>query len=175
MQTIIRNVKNDPFWIQLKDVRKEIFVHEQGLEPILIEDIHDGTCTHILFTNHQKIIASCRVRQEGDTAYIERVSVVQAYRKQSMGRMLIDEALQYIQTSGSTFVTIIAQSRVGAMYEKFGFQPHGCDFEYCGTSHIKMIKTIGWARFQALYYEPLSRCVYGRCGTMRWISVDFCE
>ncbi|WZU02232.1 GNAT family N-acetyltransferase [Erysipelothrix sp. D19-032] len=87
-------------------------------------------------------MASCRVRQEGDVAYIERVSVAKDYRNQSLGKQLIQEAVKFIQSSSALLISIFAQTQVSPMYEKYGFEVSGNNFQIYGTSHIKMIKHI---------------------------------
>ncbi|CAM4301606.1 GNAT family N-acetyltransferase [Erysipelothrix aquatica] len=142
MKTIIQNVRSMPEWNALKTIRKEVFVLEQGLDECVIEDIHDETCIHILYEDAGKVVASCRVRQEGDVAYIERVSVAKDYRNQSLGKQLIQEAVKFIQSSSALLISIFAQTQVSPMYEKHGFEVSGNNFQIYGTSHIKMIKHI---------------------------------
>lgn len=141
MELTIRNIKNEPLWVYLKQTRESIFVDEQGLEPCLIEDSYDNTCTHVLYSVDGRIVASCRIREENNLAYIERISVVKDYRNQSLGKKLILQAIETIE-SKENFNTIVinAQSHLTQMYGRYGFQVCGHPFESYGSSHTQMIK-----------------------------------
>ncbi|QIK69551.1 GNAT family N-acetyltransferase [Erysipelothrix sp. HDW6C] len=142
MQTIIRNIWNEPIWSLLKTARNEVFVVEQGLDTCVVADDYDQTCTHIIYTHSEKVIASCRVRIENTIAFIERVSVLKEYRQQSLSKGILNEALTFIEKTNVQTVAIVAQSRLISMYEKYGFTPVDDHFMIFGASHIKMTKSI---------------------------------
>ena len=142
MQTIIRNIKKEPLWPLLKTARKEVFVIEQGLDACVVADEHDETCTHILYADANQVIASCRVRIDNATAYIERVSVIKPFRHKSLSKGILNEALSFIDKTSVASIEIVAQSRLVSMYEKYGFSAIGGPYIAFGVSHIKMIKSI---------------------------------
>ncbi len=69
-------------------------------------------------------VAACRIRfSEGEEeAKIERVSVLKEYRKQGVGRLLIDEAEGWIRESGINKICITSRDEAVGFYEALGYK-----------------------------------------------------
>ncbi|MFM2203138.1 MAG: hypothetical protein RLZZ605_102 [Bacteroidota bacterium] len=126
----------------IMQVRNDIFVYEQHCYYQDLDD-KDQACIHVLGRNEQqKLVAYCRILPPGltyPTHSIGRVLVISAYRKQQLGRALMQKTLDYIlSTSGKVPLTIEAQLYLQAFYESLGFVRTSDVFDDAGIDHVEM-------------------------------------
>lgn len=122
-------------------IRTEVFVIEQQFKEEF-DDI-DHQCQHFVFYEKNEPIAVCRIYPYDEKTYaIGRIAVQAAYRGRGLGSMVVQEAEKYIKSFGYTQVTLSAQVRAKAFYEKLGYIGEGETYfeEYC--EHIRMWKNI---------------------------------
>lgn len=128
-------------WTQIKNLRKEIYIKEQNLDPCLIEDKLDRDAMHIIIENDTQILASCRIYVKEETIYLERLCVHKDYRNLRLGTRILNFILDYAQTHQFP-ISIQAQYRLKDMYEKYGFIVISKPYYQYGCYHISMIKHI---------------------------------
>jgi ElaA protein len=126
----------------IMQVRNDVFVYEQHCYYQDLDD-KDQACIHVLGWNEQqKLVAYCRILPPGltyPTHSIGRVLVISAYRKQQLGRALMQKTLDYIlSTSGKVPLTIEAQLYLQAFYESLGFVRTSDVFDDAGIDHVEM-------------------------------------
>lgn len=126
----------------IMQVRNDVFVYEQHC---YYQDLDnkDQVCIHVLGWNEQqKLVAYCRILPPGltyPTHSIGRVLVISAYRKQQLGRALMQKTLDYIlSTYGKVPLTIEAQLYLQAFYESLGFVRTSDVFDDAGIDHVEM-------------------------------------
>ncbi len=122
-------------------VRNLVFVEEQSVPYELEQDEFDVLSTHVLVTDQNKPVATGRAyidRQKPELARLGRVAVVAEYRRQGIGRKVMDKLLEQIRNWSCKQVKIHAQLRVEKMYEKLGFKRLGQEFEEAGIMHVEM-------------------------------------
>jgi GNAT superfamily N-acetyltransferase len=70
-------------------------------------------------------VATCRIHvlEEENIAKIERVSVLSEYRSKRVGRLLINEAENWIREWGVKKIVIISRDEAVGFYEALGYQP----------------------------------------------------
>ncbi|MEY4293030.1 MAG: hypothetical protein RIQ61_1428 [Bacteroidota bacterium] len=126
----------------IMQVRNDVFVYEQHCYYQDLDD-KDQACIHVLGWNEQqKLVAYCRILPPGltyPTHSIGRVLVISAYRKQQLGRALMQKTLDYIlSTYGKVPLTIEAQLYLQAFYESLGFVRTSDVFDDAGIDHVEM-------------------------------------
>ena len=126
----------------IMQVRNDVFVYEQHCYYQDLDD-KDQACIHVLGCNEQqKLVAYCRILPPGltyPTHSIGRVLVISAYRKQQLGRALMQKTLDYIlSTYGKVPLTIEAQLYLQAFYESLGFVRTSDVFDDAGIDHVEM-------------------------------------
>ena len=126
----------------IMQVRNDVFVYEQHCYYQDLDD-KDQACIHVLGRNEQqKLVAYCRILPPGltyPTHSIGRVLVISAYRKQQLGRALMQKTLDYIlSTYGKAPLTIEAQLYLQAFYESLGFLRTSDVFDDAGIDHVEM-------------------------------------
>ena len=118
-------------------IRTEVFVIEQQFKEEF-DDI-DHHCQHFVFYEENEPVAICRIYPYDEKTYaIGRIAVRAPYRGQGLGSRVVREAEKYIKILGYTKVTLSAQVRAKAFYEKLGYVGEGETYyeEYC--EHIRM-------------------------------------
>lgn len=83
---------------------------EESLYVLVLDDIYP--------------VAACRIHvsDNEETAKIERVSVLSEYRKKGVGRLLIEEAENWIRESGVKKICIYSRDEAVGFYEALGYK-----------------------------------------------------
>lgn len=133
--------------MQLYDVlqlRAEVFVVEQDC---VYQDVdgNDTQALHLLIYDAKRLVAYARIFlpgvQDPQHAIIGRVVVRQAYRKEGLGKKLMNEAIAVLSEQGRTpSIKISAQSHLQNFYSALGFIATGKDYLEDGIPHSEMIR-----------------------------------
>jgi predicted GNAT family N-acyltransferase len=123
------------------EVRRQVFVLEQGISEDLVFDGHDREALHIVVEDGERVIGSARVRFLADNqAKLERMAILKRYRRKGIGR----EMLLFLDTVWKDKqvqqVIIHAQLEVVPFYKLCSFDEFGLPFQEAGIKHIKMRK-----------------------------------
>jgi predicted GNAT family N-acyltransferase len=125
------------------EVRKQVFVREQGISEDLVVDGHDGEALHMVVKDGERVISSARVQFLADNqAKLERMAVLKRYRRKGIGRemlLFLDAVWKDKQVQQ---VIIHAQLEVVPFYRLCGFDELGLPFREAGIKHIKMRKRL---------------------------------
>ncbi len=127
---------------QILQLRNEVFVVEQNC---IYQDADgkDMKAYHLFLEKDNQIIAYARLFKSGDyfdKASIGRVVVNSAFRKQDLGKVLMQKALQFmIETLKETSIEISAQTYLLKFYNDLGFKTTGREYLEDGLPHIRMI------------------------------------
>lgn len=83
---------------------------EESLYVLVLDDIYP--------------VAACRIHvsDNEETAKIERVSVLSEYRKKGVGRLLIEEAENWIRESGVKKICITSRDEAVGFYDALGYK-----------------------------------------------------
>ncbi|WP_432357744.1 GNAT family N-acetyltransferase [Sporosarcina sp. UB5] len=125
------------------DVRKKVFVEEQGV-PISLEiDEYDKTAAHFIVYNDEKPIGAGRIREIGPgIGKVERVCVLKELRGKHLGNLIMHELEKYAKLVGMTKVVLNAQSYAVPFYEKLGYSVTSPEFMDADIPHRAMEKEI---------------------------------
>ncbi|MDR2248314.1 GNAT family N-acetyltransferase [Acinetobacter sp.] len=127
-------------WEQLekdsKYIREQVFIQEQGITPEDEWDDFDATAVHFMVYNKEKPIATARLLPQHS---VGRVAVLVSYRKQGIGKILMQHIIEYARSHKLPYLKLSAQTYVTAFYEALGFKVQGEVYQDCGIPHIDMV------------------------------------
>ena len=125
------------------EVRREVFVREQGISEDLVFDGHDREALHMVVKDGQRVIGTARVQFLTDNqAKLERMAILESYRRKGIGKemlLFLDAVWKDKQVQQ---VIIHAQLEVVPFYKLCGFDEFGSPFREAGIKHIKMRKQL---------------------------------
>ncbi|GEK34226.1 GNAT family N-acetyltransferase [Kurthia sibirica] len=140
----IKITNNDDLQRALK-IRKEVFVKEQKVpEDIEVDefDILNGACSHVLLTVDQEAVGTGRVRLVEHYGKLQRVAILQSYRKHGFGKVIILKLEELASELGATKVKLDAQVHAIGFYEKLGYEVQSDVFQDAGIDHVLMVKSL---------------------------------
>ncbi|WP_206460947.1 GNAT family N-acetyltransferase, partial [Acinetobacter baumannii] len=73
---------------------------------------------------------------------VGRVAVLMPYRKQGIGKILMQHIIEYARQHKLPYLKLSAQTYVTAFYEALGFKVQGEVYQDCGIPHIDMTLTL---------------------------------
>ncbi|MGU3312917.1 GNAT family N-acetyltransferase [Acinetobacter sp. M5A5_2a] len=126
-------------WEQLekdaKLIREQVFIQEQGIAPEDEWDDLDATVLHFIVYDREQPIATARLLPQHS---VGRVAVLMPYRKQGIGKILMEHIIEYARQQNLPYLKLSAQTYVTAFYEALGFVVQGEEYLDCGIPHIDM-------------------------------------
>ena len=106
-------------------IRTDAFCIGQNI-PIELEFSHDEKeeeLQAVILMEDHKPVAGCRIAfPDKKTGKIERVCVVREKQEGGYGRILIQEAENWLKEYGINHIVISSQDRAAGFYEKLGYQ-----------------------------------------------------
>lgn len=112
-----------------REIRKQVFQSEQGIDSKLDFDGKDEKAEHIIAYFGNKAVGTARVRYLREkTAKIERVSILKECRGKGIGRSIIEYIISYFQDKGVEKIMLDSQEQVKGFYEKLCFKQKGGSF-----------------------------------------------
>ena len=119
-------------------IRREVFVVEQGCPPDLEVEFNDQS-THFLVTVNGEPGGACRWRQTDKGYKLERFAVLKKFRGFGVGQEMVRAVLAALPADAK-YVYLHAQLDAVTLYERFGFEKNGPEFEEAGIRHYKMVR-----------------------------------
>ena len=121
------------------EVRKKVFVEEQGISEHLELDGHDSEALHTVVKDGKRVIGTARVLfLTTNQAKLERMAILKPFRRQGVGRGIISFLNEELRNRQITQIVLHAQYPVVAFYKSCGFVESGSPFFEAGIKHIKM-------------------------------------
>ncbi len=125
------------------EVRKQVFVREQGISEDLVFDGHDREALQMVVKDSERVIGTARVQFLTDNqAKLERMAILERYRRKGIGNemlLFLDAVWKDKQVQQ---VIIHAQLEVVPFYKLCGFNELGLPFQEASIKHIKMRKQV---------------------------------
>ncbi|MFJ7930724.1 GNAT family N-acetyltransferase [Peribacillus sp. NPDC096448] len=126
-------------------IRKEVFVEEQGF-PLEIEfdefDTLDALSEHILVNYNEKPVGTGRLRVVDGLGKLERICILEPYRKFGLGKIIIKTLEEIAKEKGITQVKLHGQTQAEGFYKKLGYRTSSDVFMEDGGPHLLMIKEL---------------------------------
>jgi len=121
------------------EVRKKVFVEEQGISEHLELDGHDSEALHTVVKDGKRVIGTARVLfLATNQAKLERMAILKPFRRQGVGRGIISFLNEELRNRQIVQIVLHAQYPVAAFYKSCGFGESGSPFLEAGIKHIKM-------------------------------------
>ncbi|UZD24630.1 GNAT family N-acetyltransferase [Algoriphagus halophytocola] len=137
VEKITRNDQlKSAYWI-----REQVFVLEQGVNPLEEYDDHESESIHFLACLNEEPVGTARWRFTPNGVKLERFAVLEKARGKGVGQALVAAVLKDVSTdsqAASKIKYLHAQLSAVPLYAKFGFKKVGDIFEECNIKHYKM-------------------------------------
>ncbi|WP_147126436.1 GNAT family N-acetyltransferase [Shimia ponticola] len=121
-----------------QDLRRIVFIEEQGVSAADERDGKDGEALHVIAHLDGEPIGTARVLPFGTTAKIGRVCVLPDARGSGAGVALIEACHEMARMSGATRAILGAQLSALGFYERLGYRAYGEVFDDAGIDHRMM-------------------------------------
>lgn len=122
-----------------KRIRELVFIREQNISEQDEWDDQDQVSEHFVVYEQDRAIATARLLPDH---HLGRVAVLQEYRGQGIGQLIMLEMIAYAKSQNRPFLQLSAQTHATSFYEKLGFVAQGDEYDECGIPHIEMIMPI---------------------------------
>ena len=131
---------------ELKDaleVRKQVFVAEQGILENIVFDDNESGAMHMVVKDGEKVIGTARVRfPEAKQAKLERMAVLKPFRCRGVGQGIVSFLVRELKNKQIEKIVLHAQHGVVGFYQSCGFSALGVPFEEADIEHLKMGKKL---------------------------------
>lgn len=125
---------------ELRAVRDEVFVGEQGVPVELEHDALDPLCAHVIARLLDGTpIGTARLTPE---RHIGRMAVRAPWRGRGVGDALLLALVDEARKRGWMEVRLNSQASAIGFYERHGFRPEGERFVEAGIEHQAMVRTL---------------------------------
>ena len=124
------------------ELRRRVFVVEQGVTLDADQDGRDGEALHVIAIDDGRITGTCRVVFDADLARLGRMAVEPDARGRGLGAAILDVAERESRVAGATRIRLHAQTAARSLYERAGFEVRGGEFMEEGSPHVTMEKPL---------------------------------
>lgn len=126
-------------------IREKVFVDEQGVP---LEEEFDqfdtlGTdCEHILVFYQEDAVGTGRVRFVDHFGKLERICILEEYRKYGLGKLIISTLEEIALEKGMTHAKLHGQTQAEGFYKKLGYHTASDVFMDANIPHVLMKKDL---------------------------------
>jgi len=125
------------------EVRKKVFVEEQGVPEDMELDGLDSQALHMVVKDEERVIGTARVMFLPDRqAKIERMAILKPVRRKGIGRGIISFLNKELKNKQVKQVILHSQYSAVGFYKSCGFEESGLPFFEAGIKHIKMQRSL---------------------------------
>jgi predicted GNAT family N-acyltransferase len=133
MDLIVRPASGAEELAAVLELRRQVFVLEQGVDAALEHDAYDDACDHLIALLEDRPIATARYRRTERGVKLERVAVLAEYRGRGVGRALVRCAIGALP-EGSQLYIHAQQSALG-FWQRMDFVAEGPEFLEADIPH----------------------------------------
>ena len=119
------------------DIRNNVFVKEQKIDPKLEYDENDVVATHFLLYENGNALATARYRETSKGIKLERFAVLATYRNRGLGARLLEAVLNDVKPLNK-LIYLHSQKSASNLYLRNGFRTIGHSFFEAGIEHLYM-------------------------------------
>jgi predicted GNAT family N-acyltransferase len=124
------------------ELRRRVFVGQQGVTLEADRDGLDPEATHIVAVDGGRVIGTCRLVFDDGLARLGRMAVEDEARGRGIGAALLAVAEAQARAAGATRIRLHAQLAARSLYERGGFEARGEEFMEEGIPHLTMEKLL---------------------------------
>lgn len=138
---MIKIVENDKEKNDALNIRKEVFVKEQGVSLEAEIDKFEDISKHVILYHDNQPAAVGRYRDYKDgLAKVERVAVLKPFRSFGYGKDVMNFINEKAKEDGFIGTALNGQSHAKIFYEKLGYNAEGDEFLEESIPHFYMKK-----------------------------------
>lgn len=143
----VKKVSCNEEWEQAYAVRLKVFVEEQKVPQENELDDLDAECIHwIVFKENGQAVGTLRLyidKMYPTKGKLGRMAVLKEYRRHGIGRMLVQELVEFAKQANLEKITCHAQEYIQNFYKSCGFTVETQEiFMEEGIPHVLMSKII---------------------------------
>ena len=131
----VRSTTWDQDRVSLKEIRNQVFIHEQGVSERLEWDKEDTSCEHFVAYMDNEAVGCARLV---GNKKIGRMAVLKAYRGKGIGKEILDHIKRHASQKRYTRLELSAQCHAYEFYRSCGFTAHSSPYEDANIPHIDM-------------------------------------
>ncbi len=120
-----------------KQIRVKVFVQEQNV-PFEEDWDEEYSENYLILNDEEQAIGTMRWRDLGEKIKLERVAVLEEYRNNGYGEMLVREVIKDIKSKTNKPITLHSQLKAIPLYERIGFKQYGELFYEADIPHYAM-------------------------------------
>ena len=124
------------------ELRRRVFVGEQGVTLEADRDGLDPAAVHIVAVDGGRVVGTCRLVLDGSLARLGRMAVEDDQRGRGIGAALLAEAEQAARAARAWRIRLHAQTAARSLYARGGFEVQGEEFMEEGIPHVTMEKPL---------------------------------
>jgi predicted GNAT family N-acyltransferase len=137
-----RRVTTDGEMEAVYQIRRAVFVREQGLTRSVYDEPDDKMSVHVVAQSGGRILGAGRltfVRDEGQIAWL---AVMKDARGTGAGKAIMNHLMEIAREHPVQYITLNAQTHALGFYEQYGFEPIGRRFHMAQIEHQFMVKVL---------------------------------
>lgn len=124
-------------------VRREVFILEQGVPEEMEIDEFDPLALHVLAYSNNTCVGTARLHFNVDgSGHIGRLAILTPFRNQGLGRQIMEKLSEIAQSKGLNSLILHAQVSAIPFYEKLGFVANGPIYDEAGIPHRNMMMVL---------------------------------
>ncbi|MFD2924216.1 GNAT family N-acetyltransferase [Halobacillus naozhouensis] len=123
-------------------IRRNVFIDEQGVSEADEHDAFDDTATHLIGYLDEEPFAAARLRFIEDYAKLERICVEKAQRGHTYGQQMIHHMEKVIKDKGYSKAKLNSQTHAEGFYKSLGYRTISEEFMDAGIPHVTMVKDL---------------------------------
>jgi predicted GNAT family N-acyltransferase len=126
------------------EIRKKVFVDEQGVSIEEEMDEHEDAADHIVvYGEDEQPVGAGRIRFIDGIAKLERICVLASHRKYGVGKVIVETLEAIAKEKGFQHAQLNSQTQAAPFYEKLGYRTKSdVVFMDAGIPHVTMIKEL---------------------------------
>ena len=128
---------------QALELRREVFVCEQGVSEADEFDGREDECVHVLAVDGGRVVGCCRLLPAGEVVKLGRMVVAPDRRREGIAAAMLAESDAQAAALGAGLITLSAQTYVTSLYEQAGYEVTSATFDEVGIEHVRMEKRLG--------------------------------
>ncbi|MEA2494593.1 MAG: hypothetical protein QOJ29_2504, partial [Thermoleophilaceae bacterium] len=110
------------------ELRRRVFVGQQGVTLEADRDGLDSEATHIVAVTEGRVVGTCRLVFDNGLARLGRMAVEDDLRGHGIGRLILELAERESRAAGAERIRLHAQLAAQSLYERGGFEVRGDEF-----------------------------------------------
>ncbi|MFZ9755342.1 MAG: GNAT family N-acetyltransferase [Bacteroidia bacterium] len=135
----VQEIKTESQLQDAFDIRRQVFVVEQAVDPAEEYDEFEGSCLHFIASFKGIASGTCRIRKTENGTKLERFAVLEKMRGKGIGKALVEACLNQLRQQTHTGkIYLHAQEHALGFYAQMGFQAEGERFWEAGIPHFNM-------------------------------------